>query len=256
MSRRSKDRQGLTLLELVVVLVILVALAGILVPLLPGMLGRAHTAEHGTNITEINKAVEAFNLINRSYPDGLDQLDTAYDVMPGAAGGPPATSACSGELVDVTLTAADVAALNNAGVVNVWALDPTSTDLVTDSYAAAAPAALAPGAVAGLSVAAATRLYNDADTDSKYVVFGFGPGCEMIGKPGGIPESPLHFSDEKGAAGDPTKTYARFGLVFRVADTAGVSLEKAQFVGTVALHEAGITNANDAAAEFHLQNPQ
>ena len=73
----------------------------------------------------------------------------------------------------------------------------------------------------------------------------------MIGKPGGIPESPLHFSDEKGRAGDPTKTYARFGLVFRVADTAGVSLETAQFVGTVALHEAGITNANDAAAEYH-----
>ncbi len=253
MSRKSKNRQGLTLLELVVVLVILVALAGILVPLLPGMLGRAHTAEHGTNITEINKAVEAFNLINRSYPDGLDQLDTAYEVMPdGVTGGP----ACNGELDDVALVASDVTALNNAGVTRVWALAPASTDLITAPYAAAAPVVLAAGNVAGLSVAAATRLYNDADAQSKYVVFGFGPGCEMIGKPGGIPESPLHFSDEKGAAGDPTKTYARFGLVFRVADTAGVSLETAQFVGTVALHEAGITNANDAAAEYHAQNPQ
>jgi type II secretory pathway pseudopilin PulG len=240
-------------LELVVVLVILVALAGILVPLLPGMLGRAHTAEHGTNITEINKAVEAFNLINRSYPDGLDRLDTAYTVMPDGS----ATDACNSQLVDVALVADDVTALNNAGVTRVWALAPASTDLVTAPYAAAAPALLvAPDNVAGLSVAAATRLYNDVSATSKYVVFGFGPGCEMIGKPGGIPESPLHFSDEKAAAGDPTKTYARFGLVFRVADTAGVSLETAQFVGTVALHEAGISNANDAAAEYHAQNPQ
>ena len=137
MSRKSKNRQGLTLLELVVVLVILVALAGILVPLLPGMLGRAHTAEHGTNVTEINKAVEAFNLINRSYPDGLDQL-TAYAVIPGAnAGG---TNACSGELVNVTLTATDVAALNAAGVINVYPLDTAATrELVTSPYTAAPP---------------------------------------------------------------------------------------------------------------------
>ena len=180
---------------------------------------------------------------------------TAYEVIPGAnAGG---TNACSGELVDVTLTATDVAALNAAGLANVWTLDTAATrELVTAPYTAAAPAALAAGDVAGLSTAAATRLYNDADAHSKYVVFGFGPGCEMIGKPGGIPESPLHFSDGKGVAGDPTKTYARFGLVFRVADTAGVSLETAQFVGTVALHDERITNANDAAAEYHAQNPQ
>ena len=153
MSRKSKNRQGLTLLELVVVLVILVALAGILVPLLPGMLGRAHTAEHGTNVTEINKAVEAFNLINRSYPDGLDQL-TAYAVIPGAnAGG---TNACNGELVDVTLTATDVAALNAAGVINVWTLDTAATaSWSRPPIRRQPPQLLAAGDVAGLSTVAA-----------------------------------------------------------------------------------------------------
>jgi prepilin-type N-terminal cleavage/methylation domain-containing protein len=250
--RNCFSRKGLTLLELVVVLVILVALAGILVPLLPGMLGRAHTAEHATNVSEINKAVEAFNMINRGYPDNLDQL-TAYAVMPGANAG--ATNACGGELVDVTLTADTLAALNAAGLNHVYTLDTTDPNLVQAPYTGAAAALTATSKVAGLSETAAGRLYNDA-TAGTYVVFGFGPGCEMIGKPGGIPESPLHFGDGRGASGDPTRTYARFGLVFRVTDTAGAALRTAQFVGAVALHEAAVTNANDAAAEYHLQNPQ
>jgi len=55
MSRKCKNRQGLTLLELVVVMVILVALAGILVPMLPSMLGRAHAVNHSANVSEMNK---------------------------------------------------------------------------------------------------------------------------------------------------------------------------------------------------------
>jgi len=249
-------RYGLTLLELIVVMVILVALAGIVVPLLPGMIGRAHTAEHSTNITEISKVVETFNLLNRAYPDNLDQL-TAYSVLPGAnAGG---TNACGGQLVDVTLTATDLTALNNAGVKNVYTLSTAADrDLVSAPYTSTTPAALAAGAVAGLSNAAKLRLYNDNSgaTGSKYVVFGLGNGCELVGRPGGMPEAPLHFSDEKGTSGDPTRTYARFGLVFRVADTTGTSLETAQFLGSVALHEDAVSNSNDAAAEYHRLSRQ
>lgn len=249
-------RSGLTLLELIVVLVILVAVAGIAVPLLPGMIGRAHTAEHSTNISEINKIVETFNLLNRAYPDNLDQL-TAWAVLPGDG---TATGTCGGNLASVTLTASDVAALSNAGITKVYTLSTAADrDLVSAPYTSTTPTALAAGAVAGLSDAAKLRLYNDASTGatgSKYAVFGLGNGCELIGKTGGMPEAPLHFSDEKGTGGDPTRTYARFGLVFRVADTTGVSLETAQFVGTVALHEDDVTNSNDAAAEYHRSSRQ
>jgi prepilin-type N-terminal cleavage/methylation domain-containing protein len=253
-------RHGLTLLELVVVLVILVALAGILAPLLPGMLGRAHTAEHGTNVGEINKAVEAYNLIQRGYPNNLDDLNlfTATSILPGGS----ATGACGGDLIPDTaeLTQAEVDSLRAAGITKVWT--PTGTDLVANPYGTATSGSTltaTTSTVAVLSAAAKYRLYNDGDGTTsggaKYVVFGLGPKCDMIGKPGGMPEAPLHFSDEKSTGGDPNKTYARYGLVFRISDGTG-PLKRAQFVGTLALHEDALSGANAAVAEFHEQNPQ
>ena len=209
------------------------------------MIGRAHTAEHATNINEVNKAVETFNVINRGYPNRLDNL-TAFPVLSGGT----TDSACGGQLVPMTLTSSETGALSNAGLTNMYTLDTSAgRDLVAAPYGGTTTAALLSTAVAGLDSVAATRLYNLTTSSSeKYVVFGLGSGCEMIGKPGGMPEAPLHFSDEKGAGGDPTKTYARFGLVFRVSDTGGIALERAQFVGAVAFHEDGVTNGSDAAA--------
>lgn len=258
---RCKKHHGLTLLELVVVLVILMAIAGILVPLLPGMLGRAHTAEHGTNVGEVNKAVEGFNIINRGYPDNLDLLAPSA-ILPGAVttgSGSTATttSACGGDLDTATLTPGEVTALNNTGISQVWT--PTGTDLVAQPYGDATTATTLTDAstIGVLSAAAKLRLYNEPTTStSEYAIFGLGPKCDMIGKPGGIPEAPLHFSDEKGAGGDPNRTYSRYGLVFRISDSAGVALERAQFVGTLALHEGGLSGANEAAAEYHKQNAQ
>jgi type II secretory pathway pseudopilin PulG len=251
----------LTLLELVVVLVILMAVAGILVPLLPGMLGRAHTAEHGTNINEVNKAVEGFNIVNRGYPDNLDLLAPST-VLPGyAAGGGSGSgaTACGGELItdSADLTADELAALTNAGISHVWT--PTGTELVTAPYGAEPTATtLSTSSRLGiLSTAARLRLYNEPTANtSKYVVFGLGPRCDMVGRPGGVPEAPLHFADERGTGGDPNRTYSRYGLVFRISDSAGVALERAQFVGALALHEGELSGANAASAEYHRQNPQ
>jgi len=74
MRNQVKNRKGLTMIELVVVLTILVALAGIVVPLLPSMVSHAHTAAHATNVVEIDKIVEAYNMLNHGYPDNLDSL--------------------------------------------------------------------------------------------------------------------------------------------------------------------------------------
>jgi prepilin-type N-terminal cleavage/methylation domain-containing protein len=247
-------RRGLTLLELVVVLVILVALAGVLVPLLPSMIGRAHTAEHGTNVTEVNKAVQQYEIINKQYPDNLDQL-TAWALLPHQS--TETTTACDGQLEAGTLPAGGKDSLNEAGVTTVWTL--TGTDLVANPYGSTpASTALADaGPVAVLDSTSMQRLYNEPTTSTaQYVVFGLGPKSDLVGRPGGVAEAPLHFSDEKSAGGDPNKTYARYGLVFRLTDSAGTVLSKAQFAGAVAFHADGVTNANDAAAEYHAQNPQ
>jgi prepilin-type N-terminal cleavage/methylation domain-containing protein len=246
-------RRGLTLLELVVVLVILVALAGVLVPLLPGMIGRAHTAEHGTNVTEVNKAVQQYEILNKRYPDNLDQL-TAWAILPHQSA--ETTTACDGQLTAGTLPAGGKDSLNAAGITTLWTL--TGTDLVASPYGSTpASTALADnGSVAVLDATSRLRLYNEATASSaQYVVFGLGTKCDLVGRPGGIAEAPLHFSDEANAGGDPNRTYARYGLVFRVTDSAGTVLSKAQFAGTVAFHADGVTNANDAASEYHARNP-
>ena len=67
-------RSGLTLMELVVVLVILVALAGILVPILPSMIERAHRSTQATNTSEVTKAIQLYQSLNGTYPDGYDLM--------------------------------------------------------------------------------------------------------------------------------------------------------------------------------------
>jgi prepilin-type N-terminal cleavage/methylation domain-containing protein len=271
--KRAMTRKGLTLLELVVVLVILVALAGILVPLLPGMIGRAHTAEHGTNVGEVAKAIQAYEILQRTYPDNLDSLGDGISLLPGGT----TTTACGGELTSVALStigtdsgADALAGLQAAGINTVWT--PTGTELITEPYGSAATgtALAAASKVAVLSDAAMKRLYNEKDTTegttttpspAKYVVFGLGPKCDIVGKPGGVAEAPVHFSDESGNAGNPNLTYARFGLVFRVVNSSNTTLSRAQFAGVVAFHEGsgdehGVTNASDAIAEYHEQNAQ
>jgi len=256
MLNRTDRRQGLTLLELVVVLVILVALAGILVPLLPSMVSRAHTATHATNIVEIDKAVEAFNMLNHGYSDNLDSLLTGANVYANLPSNGSGT--CGGELTAGTITADDLAALNSSGLTTIWTLDPTSDgtqDLLNAPYGTSTSGtALAAGNGAVLNQTAAQRLYNEPATGSsaKYVVFGFGSKASIVGH--GIPESPVHFADDPGTAGNPTLTYARFGLVFRVENTAGKTLETAQFVGAVAFHPDHVSGGDAGIAEYNALN--
>ena len=63
-----RNRKGLTLIELVVVMTILVALAGLLVPTFASMLTRGHTSTCSTNIGEVNKAVQEYQLLYGGYP--------------------------------------------------------------------------------------------------------------------------------------------------------------------------------------------
>jgi len=69
-----RARRGLTLIELVVVLVVLVALAGILIPLLPNMITRSHAASGAASMQEAAKAIQMYEALYFSQPDGWDSL--------------------------------------------------------------------------------------------------------------------------------------------------------------------------------------
>jgi prepilin-type N-terminal cleavage/methylation domain-containing protein len=259
--KKSQIRKGLTLLELVVVLMILVALAGILVPLLPSMLSRAHTATHATNVVELTKAAEAFNLFNHGYPDYLDQLtNTAGTAIFGTYGSTPsfpglssdAKTACGGHLVAAKLEAGEADPLKAAGLTHIQPLTAASTNLLDPAatYMSAA-AEVADGlGVAQLDATSMQNLFNESTTSSaKYYVFGLGAKSNIVGH--GIPEAPTHFGDESKAGGNSSLTYSRFGLVFRVANSSGTTLETAQFAGVVAFHEGEVSNATSGISEYN-----
>jgi len=259
-------RRGLTLMELVIVMVVLIGLAGMVVPMLPSMVTRAHTSSHATNVGEIIKLVETFSALNNSYPDNLDNLvatgggsGALNPNLPGAGTAgvltqPTAgwTTPCGGEVIAGVLTAPQIAALNAVGLTTVWPVDATTggtQDLVNAPYGAAAAGAAIGADTAVLSGTAAQRLYNEPTSSSAtYAVFGFGSKASIVGH--GVPEAPVHFSDEPGDLSNASLTYARYGLVFRVTDTAGRTLNRAQFVGALAFHADEVSGAAAAVAEY------
>lgn len=244
MPRKYKNRQGLTLLELVVVMVILVALAGILVPMLPGMLGRAHAVNHSANVIEINKVWGLYANMNGGYPDGLDSLISGtglYDKVHSDE-----------DLLAGQLTDAQADALKAAGVRNVYLMNNATDNATMEPYGAT-PATATPidenGYAAFLNAAAVRRLFGDTattvvddDAPSEYVVLGVGQNCTAIGTNFGMQSAPIHFDDH---GHSPVEHYSRFGVVFNTA------VLPASFVGTVAFHEGHLSGLDDAIAGWH-----
>jgi len=262
MSRTGGTRKGLTLMELVVVMTILVALASILIPILPGMLNRAHTSTGATNVSELNKAVQLHEQMNFRYPDQLDAL-TDGTAVPDYLGGSPTQA----QLSVRTLTANDVEALNKGGITTLNAMHPTKAALATaggdatfNPYVGATPTPIAGGgtviqvqeaAIENLIVQqqVAGNTYGDV-----YVVFGVGSRCTLVGK--GLSQAPLHFPDNPSL--DPSTSYGRFGLTFRIARGTGATgspaseaLGRAEFVGVVEFHENSISSSDGHIQEFY-----
>ncbi len=256
-------RQGLTLIELVVVLVILIALAGILIPMLPNMLNRAHTSTGATNISEINKWVQTYEQLYQSYPQNLDNLVSGaavIDYLPSEGGNP----AVGGQITPLTLDAGTTAALVNAGLTSAALLHPTkaavtaaggsttytpytanppvSTDLTTGTAVVSQVLATA---VEGKLITVPT-----AELGGVYVVLGLGKASTMQGRV--MSDAPTHFGEN--ANTNAANVYGRFGLVFRVAKgSAGgpVPLERATFIGVVSLHPDGIAGGDDHLQEYY-----
>jgi prepilin-type N-terminal cleavage/methylation domain-containing protein len=248
---RRTNNKGLTLIELLVVLVILIALAGILIPQLPNMLTRAHTAAASTNIPEANKRIQEFEQIYFKQPANFDNLVNGaalVDYLPGTTG-----------LTATALTADTRAALFNAGIEDLAGLYDTAANLETaggtptfNPYDTAADLDLSAGTP---SVAFATEatvealLRPDTGANDAYVALGIGQKSELIGRT--TNEAPYHFGDAAGTG--PDVVYARYLAIYKVAND-GTALDKAIFIGVLAMHDDGLANGGDHVAEFFEAN--
>lgn len=258
----SSRRSGLTLIELIVVLTILVGLAGLIIPMMPGMLARTHTTTGAANCAEINKAVQTYESVYQGLPYDLDALTDAT----GAAVADYIVND-AGQLSMITLDANQAAALKSAGIKRLAGIYPTKAALAGKSPTFEANdgttiTIAASTKVVSVSEAAveSTLLHQDqagSTYGDVYVIFGLGKASSMIGK--AIADAPVHFAESE--AENPNNAYGRFGLVFRIARGTGVSgtptsiaLERATFVGAVAMHDHGITGVDGHLQESYNVN--
>lgn len=265
-----RRRDGLTLLELVVVMAILVALGGLLVPLLGNYLHRANIASCAVNIPEMDKWIQTYVNLHAEYPDRMDNLCTpagAYPKGPSGAsyvldGSTGELGKASFELLPLDAAGEEAAALKEAGIANLMHLvdapsptkdwNPTfwpygDTRLTTPASTAITSVAK----VATLTETGAQLMslpWGGATNKYKYVIFGMNVPCTLFRNT--VEEVPYHFADTP--AEDPATYYMCFGAVFMVRDGDGnVPADgRAQYKGTIAFHDFGLSTAGMHTKEW------
>lgn len=248
-----KRRSGLTLMELLVVLMILVALASLLIPLISNPMGRAHNSSGTVNMKEITKFIQAYQTQQYGFPDQWDAMTdgtTLASYLPKDDAGVPV----HGDLTAGTLTADEVAALSSTGIKHVHLMYATAPS--TAGFSPSFNPYLTPLPSIGTTITDTTNLallspakaasQLNASLSGKYVAFGLGQRCTLVGKT--IAEAPVTFSDEPAA--NPALTYVRFAVIFKVSE-GGVALSKAQFVGTLHIATEGLHGVNAHLQEYY-----
>lgn len=230
-----RRRGGFTLIELVVVLLVLIGLAGIVVPMLPNMITRTHSSANASTIQEAAKALQLFEQLNFSHPDGWDSLidangntlrDDRFTVV---------------QLDDIDLGARISSALNSVGIttsftmgeslrgngrpdghanrqgdtarVNTFAPYPGGSSVpsgIQDLTDDGSVVTLGPGANEFNRFG--FLLPEDDPTTVAYVAFGIGERLSAVGRT--ISAAPVHFPDQ----GDfpPTLAYSRYAAIYRI----------------------------------------
>lgn len=260
MSHHRKNRRGLTLIELVVVLVVLVAVGGIVVPKLPSMLTRTSVAVAPSNVREVAKTIEQYQIINQGggpngYDSLIDQNSGPYDLLPRDSGG----NVAGGQIQSGPISGVNpeiVVSLAKAGITSVWDMDNTKTEQPTiDPYGA--EESIGPATeLAFINPAAVTGILGNGARDPAewgYLVFGVGNNCDIIRE--SAFEAPVHFNDaaDQGA----NLVYCRYGAIYRVPlINTGGQPATAQFVGMVAIEADGLRRADQSVDEFwNVQAP-
>lgn len=248
-------------MELVVVLTVLAAVAAIVLPLLPNLLRRAHKVTDATQSSEIAKAVQLYQGVYLGYPNEFDLMTVSTGTTPPTylpIDGTP----FGGAAVIGNLTADEVAALRRVGITSghhFVASNPAHPTLDPYSAVVTAPSSLSvtspvflissTSAVGSIPVELQNIIARDAT--ARFVVFGIGSRCTMVGKvlhnaPTSVPQKG-NFT--------PANTYSRMGVVFQVSGLGLETTERARFVGSVALEDDEIESTEkDLIGYYDIAN--
>lgn len=236
-----RNKRGLTLIELVVVVVILGVLAAMLLPKFEGLQSAAGHVAAGSSVTDTAKTIGMYKASKTVYPDGWDSL-TDGSAMWTAGNVGTQTKGLHAQLVDsstgklalgTALTAAQVTALNNAGITTLYNLTASSTGRPGDMFTTATPiststkfAVINSGtangkkiidriyrhnqlAGTGVSGAIGSTIANPAgDPSAQLLVVGLGPQNALI--PNSILEAPTYGN------ANATYIYNRLLVVFEL----------------------------------------
>lgn len=220
-SARTNNRNGFTLVELIVVLMILVGLAAVLIPAVTDMVSRTNSSTSSSNISEVSNSIQRYETQFLSYPNDLDGLVTdltGTDLGSLSAGLTTATA-------DITLTAPTRAPLTAAGISSI------GVHTVGDStFDPATPTALTNTTVLkGLTADAQVAIgIETTGSLGKYVVFGIGAVADLNGKTN--IDAPVYFP-ENGTL-NPRAVYGRFIAVFQITDGTD-PLTRAKFITVI-----------------------
>lgn len=220
-SARTNNRDGFTLVELIVVLMILVGLAAVLIPAVTDMVARTNSSTSSSNISEVSNSIQRYETQYLSYPNDLDGLVTD---LTGTALGSLSTG-LTAAIDDVTLTALTRAPLTAAGISTIGVhtvgdntFDPATSTALTDTTV-----------LKGLTAAAQVAIgIETTGTLGKYVVFGIGAVADLNGKTN--IDAPVYFP-ENGTL-NPQVVYGRFIAVFQITDGTN-PLTRAKFITVI-----------------------
>jgi len=253
-----RKRNGLTLLELVVVLTILAALGGLVIPLIRGYQDQTSDAASIDSLRELTKVIAEHEASTERFPNNLESLlngTTLFAKLPGSPVG-------NGDLIPAPLNANQALALAQKGITTVLDANPVATDSATFDSVVLPPRPLDAGNVVGLDAAAVLRQLGKipgtqldgagVPVPNAFVVFGLGMNADIVGSL--ISEAPFRVP----GIGNPNSIYCRYGLVFEIPGTGAVG-RTVSFVGAVAFDShtendgtiTGIRGVQSFAEDFY-----
>lgn len=267
MQRSSKlRRDGMTLMELVVVITVLTILGGLVVAVLPNIMRRAHLGKCSDTIASLNNAwLREYNLKQR-YPDVYDSLLAS----PGGTIFSPLTPGLAAQISPMSLDQTDLTALKAIGITRVVDLImvPPGGNVTNDCASKGAiPRVLASGGqVAQLNLAAHIAAGNalnlkrhigrnpdgspfDNSANVRYLIFGIGPNCTGVGPGRAIQEAPTHFAADDSI--NPAAVYQRYLVVFSLERQPTTGVVTAYFEAAAGNDVGGPSSADDHIQQFY-----
>lgn len=241
-----RKQQGLTLIELVVVLAILVALAGLIIGNFPSLFRKATRAVGANSIQDIARAVQFQATVRNNFGSRYDNLISGNNVYSNLASG----VLTSTQLGTTVLSNEEASALVALGMNQVVTAIDTADNVTWTAFGPTASLSTVNNTlrVATVVNSVADPLFNnDTGTFVRYLIFGVGSQCTLVGADRSLLEAPTRSSAVSG--NDAQSTYQRYGVVFGIRTNATTT--QAVFAGAVGLESTGLTRTDAEIQDYN-----